>query len=81
MSDQPNPNLSAVAHMRGLGPQLLFAVDTKSQPGKWVCHFIRFETIVFNNDPTLEATSFKMIHPDNDARFNLLVGSFEKGNR
>jgi len=51
MSKRDN-RLQAISHLRGLGGPLLFAVDTKSKPGKIIVHFVRFETIEFQNDHT-----------------------------
>lgn len=63
-----------IAHLRGLSGPLLFALDTKSAPGKTICHFVRLETIVFDNDSeAVDATQFKLLHPDNDLRIALLA--------
>jgi ribosome biogenesis SPOUT family RNA methylase Rps3 len=79
MSQQPNPLLREVSQMRGLGPQMLFAVDTQSKPGKWIVHFVRLETIEFENNDILRKTTFQAIHPDNDARLHLLTESIRRG--
>lgn len=69
--------LGEISHLRGLGSSLLFAVDSKSTPGKVICHFVRFETIVFENDGTFDSTTFKMVHPANDARLQILHQCFQ----
>jgi hypothetical protein len=68
--------LEDISRIRGLGPSLLFAVDSKSEPGKVICHFVRFETIEFENDDNFDETTFKMIHADNDARLDVLHQCF-----
>jgi hypothetical protein len=81
MSLQPNPNLAKCANVRGLGPQLLMAIDTKSKPGKFLCHFVRFETIEFANDTNFDNVTFKMLDAENDPRIPLIVDSVNHGGK
>lgn len=71
--------LKDIAHCRGLGPQLLIGVDSKSEPGKMICHFVRMETIVFQNDGTFDTTTFQMADPVNDLRLQLVAESVKRG--
>ena len=68
------PSVKTVAHLRGLGKPLLFAVDSESKPGSLIIHFVRCETIEFRNDSTFDQTQFSVVHPDNDPRLAILAG-------
>ena len=76
---QPNPDLAAIAHMRGLGQPLLFAMDTLSKPGKAICHFVRFETIEFKDDDTFNSTVMTMVGGENDKRVDVLAKCMQGG--
>ncbi|MDP0495073.1 MAG: hypothetical protein Q7Q73_02585 [Verrucomicrobiota bacterium JB024] len=65
--------------MNGPGPKMFFALDSQSKPGKCICHFVQFDTVVFDNDETFDKAEFKAIHPENDKRLNLFAGCLPKG--
>ena len=66
------PALKPFSQLIGLAKPILFAVDSKSIPGKLVMHFIRFETIRMENDASFDDTKFSVLHPDSDPRIELL---------
>jgi hypothetical protein len=73
------PKLKEISHLRGLSGQVLFAMDTQSVQGKAVCHFVRLETIAFDNGPAFDASTFTVMHPDADPRLVHLASSFTAG--
>jgi len=74
---EPNPFLS-VAHCRGLSTQILFGMDGESKPGKVICHFVRLETIEFDEgDPYIP--EFTQLSPKADPRLEPLSKMFTKG--
>jgi len=64
--------LQQIAHLRGLSPQFLFAADTLTQPGKIVCHFVRLETVAFDEDKCA-GVQIPTITDANDPRLHFLA--------
>ena len=64
--------VQTLSHLRGLGPPMLVSVDTKSTPGKIIVHFVRMETIAFNNDANWDNTKFMLISEEADKRAVLI---------
>lgn len=73
--------IGTVGDMRGLGPQILFAMDTQTNPGKVICHFVRLETIEFNDDDTLNDTEVMTLNADADRRLPFLADCFVGGEK
>lgn len=64
------PPISKVSHVRGIGQAMAFAFDTESKPGFAIIHSVQFKTIELPNDEGFDATTFTMIHSDNDPRLD-----------
>lgn len=73
------PNVKNIADCLGLSPQFIFAMDTQSQPGKTICHFVRLETIVFEDSPDFDKTTLNTLHADGDKRLIELANCFTHG--
>lgn len=50
----------------------IICCDMESAPGKAICHFVRFETIIFNRDQQFENTDFQALNPGLDNRVAIL---------
>lgn len=65
-------NIRSLKDVRGLSAPFMMGVDTKSKPGKWIVHFLRFDTQEFDDNGSIDDLNFKTLHADNDPRFALL---------
>lgn len=66
--------IKEASKLRGLGYPLLFAMDGVSVPGKSICHFIRLETIEFNEGD--EPNMARNLATVDDPRVTILASTF-----
>lgn len=62
--------LKEISHCFGGGPKMLFAMDTKTRPGKLIMHFVQFHTLVVDDDGHFDQSQIKTVHHDNDPRLD-----------
>lgn len=67
--------LEVIADKRGLSGGFAFAMDAESLPGKCLVHFVRVETIAFDNGE--EPVGLKFLRANEDERIDVLAASFQ----
>lgn len=65
--------LKSCAKCFGPGPYMFFSVDTLSEPGTLIFHFVQFKTLHIKDDGHFDQAELYSLHLENDPRLEVLA--------